>query len=62
MIAGALEQAGDVDELVLIVPAGVALAVLTLVGYRIKKKSGKAERIERAHRPPRPPREDRDGS
>jgi hypothetical protein len=49
-----LEELGPigVDELVLVVPAGVAIAALTLLGYRAKKKSSARARIESAHQPP----------
>lgn len=41
-----------VDELVLIVPAGIVIAVLGLAGYRIKKTTAKRSRVSAAHQPP----------
>lgn len=46
------ESPDIVDALVVVVPAGIVVAVLALIGYRVKKEAAKRRRVAEAHRPP----------
>lgn len=41
-----------VDSLVVVVPAALVVAVIGLVGYRVKKRADHRTRVESAHRGP----------
>lgn len=51
-----LEPAGHqlvpVDELVVVIPVSVAVALVGILAYVVKKKDRQRERIHRAHQPP----------
>lgn len=50
-----LELAGELvdgNELVLVIPGAIALSLVGILAYLVKKRDRQRERVARAHRPP----------
>lgn len=54
-VAGAVLELAGRDELLVVIPVSVAIALVGILAYVVKKKDRQRERVHRAHQPPEQP-------